>query len=116
MIEFGRRNILWLVEGALYPKSSWDGIDMARFRDLRRIRGGTKRAAAFFRENLGRPVHRLLIQALLHDQRDYMKRVRGNGGARDLLKTEGILLLSGTYDAKRARTGGFEITKEVLAK
>lgn len=110
--EFGRRNILWLVEGALYPKSSWDGIDMARFRDLRRIRGGTKRAAAFFRENLGRPVHRLLIQALLHDQRDYMKRVRGNGGARDLLKTEGILLLSGTYDAKRARTGGFEITKD----
>jgi Restriction endonuclease NaeI len=110
--EAGKLNIMWLVEGEPYPASSWSGIDMARFRELRRVRGGTKRAAIFFRENLNRPTHRLLIQALLFDQRDYMKRVRGNGGARDLLKKDGIALLSGTYDAKRAKQLGYDVGRD----
>jgi Restriction endonuclease NaeI len=110
--ESGRQNILWLVEGEPYPASAWDGVDMARFRELRRVKGGTKRAAQFFRENLNRHVPRTVIQTLLHDQRDYMKRVRGNGGARDLLRKDGILLLSGTYDAKLARKRGFELSAD----
>jgi hypothetical protein len=110
--ENGKRNIMWLVEGEPYPASSWDGIDMARFRELRKIMGGTKRAAAFFRENLNRRVHRSLIQTLLYDQRDYMKRVRGNGGARDLLNREAIVLLSGTYDGKQARKHGFDLSQD----
>ncbi|MBX3509414.1 MAG: hypothetical protein KF714_11565 [Parvibaculum sp.] len=97
------KNILWLVEEAPYPKGHWDGLDMRRFRDLREIDGGTKRAAQFFRENIRRPVHRSVIQALLFDQRDYMKRLRGNQGARDILRTEGIALLSGFYDKAALR-------------
>lgn len=93
-------HILWLVEGVPFPRSRWEGIDMARFRDLRRVRGGTVRAAQFFRENLGVRVHRSIVQALLFDQHDYMKRLRGNGGARDVLGPEGIALLSGAYDAR----------------
>jgi Restriction endonuclease NaeI len=110
--ESGRQNILWLVEGEPYPASAWEGVDMARFRELRRVKGGTKRAAQFFRENLDRRIPRTVIQALLHDQRDYMKRVRGNGGARDLLRKDGILLLSGTYDAKLARKRGFDLSSD----
>jgi Restriction endonuclease NaeI len=110
--EYGRQNILWLVEGEPYPASAWVGVDMARFRELRRANGGTKRAAQFFRENMNRRIPRTVIQALLHDQRDYMKRVRGNGGARDLLRKEGILLLSGTYDSKQARLHGFNLTPD----
>ena len=45
-----------------------------------------------------RSVHREVIAGLLFDQRDYMKRLRGNGGARDLLRQEKIALLSGAYD------------------
>lgn len=95
--EFGKRNILWIVEGALYPVSRWSEIDMVEFRDLRRLEPGSLRAAEFFRRNLGKVVHRSIIQALLHDQYDYMKRIRGNGGARDLLKLDGIAIFSGAY-------------------
>ena len=99
----GKKNILWLVEEMLYPASTWDGIDMGRFGELREINGGKKRAAQFFRENLGLKVHRSILESLLFPQRDFLKRVRGNGGARDDLMKEGILVLSGVYDAKEAR-------------
>jgi len=102
----GRRNILWLADGLALPVSRWHGIDMARFRELRKLRGGTSRAAQFFRENLSRVVHRSIIQALLYDQLDYMKRLRGNQGARDILARESILLLSGAYDREKAHQRG----------
>lgn len=99
----GKRNILWIVEGVRFPTSRWEGIDMLRFRELRRERGGSRRAAKFFRENLRRPIHRSIVQALLFDQDDYMKRLRSNGGARDELQAEGIALLSGHYDREVLR-------------
>jgi hypothetical protein len=90
-------DILWLVEREPLPESRWTAIDMARFRDLRKIRGGSKRAAAFFRENLGKVIHRSIVQGLLFDQDDYMKRIRKNGGAKDILGPESIAILSGAY-------------------
>ncbi|OJT17512.1 hypothetical protein BO221_45770 [Archangium sp. Cb G35] len=93
------RNIMWLVEAAPYPESRWAHLDMDRFRELRKVKGGKKRACQFFRENLRVPMHRTVIHALLFDQDDFMKRLRENGGARDVLKAEGIALLSGSYDA-----------------
>lgn len=90
-------HIWWLVESAHLPDSRWAGIDMARFRELRSIKGGSRRAAQFFRENLGRRVHRSIVQSLLFDQLDYMKRIRGNSGAKDLLAGERIAILSGRY-------------------
>lgn len=105
---FGLQNILWLVKAAPFPTSRWDGIDMLRFRELRKMKGGSKRAATFFREYLGKPIHRSVVHALLHDQLDYMKRLRENQGARDILSKEGIALLSGSYDAAEARALGFE--------
>jgi hypothetical protein len=95
----GRRNILWIVKDVAFPQSRWAGIDMARFRELRRVNPGANRAASFFRENLQRPIHRSIVQSLLFDQEDYMKRLRGNGGARDMLAPDGIALLSGQYDS-----------------
>lgn len=91
-------NILWLVETAAFPSGHWEGVNMEVFRELRKIKGGNKRAVAFFKQHLNVRVHRTVIQALLYNQLDYMKRVRANGGARDILKTEGIALVSGTYD------------------
>lgn len=94
----GKANILWLIREASWPRDRWAGIDMKRFRELRKMSGGTKRMAQFFRENLRKPIHRIVVQALLFDQKDFMKRVRGNGGARDALRSEGISVLSGAYD------------------
>ena len=92
-------HIWWLLRDEALPESRFAGIDMERFRELREMRGGSKRAAQFFRENLGRVVHRSVIQGLLFDQDDYMKRLRGNGGARDILVREEIAILSGAYHA-----------------
>lgn len=108
----GRNNIMWLLDRGGFPRSRWDGLDMARFRDLRKVRGGTNRAAIFFEENLGRTIHRSIVQALLFDQHDYMKRLRGNGGARDLLGPKGITLLSGAYDAAAAKEAGIVLAAD----
>lgn len=102
----GRTSILWIVDGADYPASRWSGLDMERFRDLRGRFSGAKRAATFFQENLGKRVHRSILQSLLWDQKDYMKRLRGNGGARDLLAPLGIKLLSGAYDSAAVELQG----------
>ena len=91
------QHILWLQKALGLPSDRWAGIDMGRFLELRQMRGGSRRAAAFFSENLRRPVHRSVIQSLLYDQHDYMKRLRDNGGAKDILRPQGIALLSGTY-------------------
>ncbi len=59
--------------------------------------GGTLRLAALFSAVQKRPISRLLVQAVAQ-QDDYMKRIRRNGGARDLLAPQGIALLWGQAD------------------
>ncbi len=94
----GFRHILWILESQPYPRSRWLDISMDRFRELRTVYGGNKRLAMFLRENLNKVIHRSVVQALLFDQKDYMKRLRENGGVRDILRKEGIAVLSGFYD------------------
>lgn len=93
----GFANILWLLSEAPFPPSRFSGLDMLRFRDLRKTLFGNERAAQFWRENLRKVVHRDVMQALLFDQYDYMKRLRANGGAPDILEKEGVAILIGTY-------------------
>jgi hypothetical protein len=112
--KHGRDSILWLVKAVPLPLSRWDGIDMAAFRSLRLVQGGAVRAAAFFRAHVGRIIHRTVVEALLHDQKDPMKRLRINGGARDLLAPDGILLLSGVYDRPQAASLGFDLPPDTF--
>ena len=99
-------HILWLVQNASLPDSRWAGFDMERFRELRKIKPGAKRAAIFFEENLQKVVHRSLVQSLLHDHYDYMKRIRWNGGARDILESRSIAIFSGIYHKYALTTFG----------
>jgi hypothetical protein len=96
--KHGRRHILWLIDNYPFPQSHWAQFDMAKFRELRKMKGGTKRAAQFFRDNLRKHIHRKVILSLLYDQDDPMKRIRENGGARDYLRKEKIAVLTGAYD------------------
>ena len=97
----GFDNILWMVKEAPFRQSRFNGLNMDRFRKLRKILKGNERVAQFCRENPRRLVHRDVIQALLFDQYDYMKRLRDNGGAPDTLKYEKIAILIGTFRADR---------------
>lgn len=99
--EQGKRNILWLVRDQPYPPSRWHGLDMKRFKELRNsVQSGNKRASQFFLENLDVIIHKSVLEALLYDQEDFMRRMRGDRsrkGARDLLEEKGIILLCGAW-------------------
>jgi len=56
------------------------------------LKSGTQRTNELFRRALGMIVGRSVV-ATVAQQDDYMKRVRGNGGARTSLKPEGIVVL-----------------------
>ena len=60
-------------------------------------RGGTQRLATLFENRLETPVSRVLI-ASIAAQDDFMKRVRRNGGARDILAPKGIAILYSEKD------------------
>jgi hypothetical protein len=61
--------------------------------NIMRGKTGNERIEALFRETLTKPVSRDIVQAVAQ-QKDYMKRLRKNGGARDALAREGIAILS----------------------
>jgi len=61
---------------------------------------GNQRMANLFREVQRKPITRDVVQAVAQQQ-DFMRRIRSDKGrgTRDLLAKEGILLLSGHFDA-----------------
>jgi Restriction endonuclease NaeI len=88
----GRKNIWWLLRETELPPDAWAHIDIATYRQCRQVEGGKERAAEFFKRQLDVRIERSVIQSLLFDQLDYMKRLRKNGGARDILDPQGIRL------------------------
>ena len=60
---------------------------------------GSGRVDMLFRLAQGRIISRTVV-ATVAQQEDYMKRVRGNGGSRSSLRTEGIVIF-GHYDSHR---------------
>jgi hypothetical protein len=57
----------------------------------------SEQLATFFESHLGIPVSRNQVKQIAN-QLDYMKRLRRNGGARDILHRKGIALLWGKGD------------------
>ncbi len=90
----GMKNIHWLLYDVQYPINIWETIGEKSLKKLLAIAGGTERLAQLFREFPETPFTRNQIEALAQ-QKDFMKRLRKNGGARDMLSKEGIALLSG---------------------
>ncbi len=60
--------------------------------------GASERLAMLFEGRQGEPVSRWEVQEVAN-QLDYMKRLRRNGGARDILDAKGIALLWGGGDS-----------------
>ncbi|WP_217430738.1 NaeI family type II restriction endonuclease [Sphingomonas bacterium] len=61
--------------------------------------GATARLAELFEARQGVPISRNEVRAVA-SQLDYMKRLRRNGGARDILDRQGIVLLWGVGDSE----------------
>jgi hypothetical protein len=90
-------HIWWLLKAQPYPQNFWQALALTDREEILAVGSATRRIAALFTKLPGRPIHRLQIEGLAR-QRDYMKRIRANGGARDLLRPVGIAVLSGLYD------------------
>lgn len=93
----GRANIWWLARDFGYTPNFWSLIPEESRSEIMSLRGGTKRLALLFERHQQLPVSRVQISAIAQ-QDDFMKRVRGNGGARDLLKPKGIAILYSEND------------------
>ncbi|ANY21338.1 Type-2 restriction enzyme NaeI [Tsuneonella dongtanensis] len=93
----GRRNIWWLALDFPYTPNFWTLIDAELREAIMAPRGGTARLATLFENCLEIPVSRVLI-ASIAAQDDFMKRIRRNGGARDILAPKGIAILYSEVD------------------
>ncbi len=93
----GRAHIWWLVSDFAYTPNFWNRIDASLRDQIMQPRGGTTRLATLFENCLEVPVSRVLIAGIAA-QDDFMKRIRRNGGARDILAPKGIAILYSESD------------------
>lgn len=96
----GKATVTWIFKDRPLPENALLRIPPA---DVRKIftcsEHGTKRVDMLFRLGQQRLISRTVV-ATVARQEDYMKRVRGNGGARSSLRPEGIVII-GQYESHR---------------
>lgn len=96
----GAKSIEWLFKDAPMPPNALLQLDPGEVaRIFENKKSGQQRINMLFRVAQKRRIGRAVI-ATVAQQEDYMKRVRGNGGARSTLKAEGIIIL-GEYGSHR---------------
>lgn len=88
----GRNAISWAWKDATLPPNTLLQLPPDVASAIIDNRSGQKRLNNLFRNALGMRIPRGTV-ATVAMQKDYMKRVRGNGGARSALKAEGIIIL-----------------------
>ncbi len=93
----GTGHIWWLVSDFDYTPNFWTRIDEPLRNQIMTAGKGKKRLAELFEHCLGMPVSRVQVAGIAA-QDDFMKRIRRNGGARDLLAPKGIAILYSETD------------------
>jgi hypothetical protein len=91
------RSVWWMLHKFPYPPNIWEVLSLAQRETIMEARGGSARVAAMFELLQLRPISRSIV-AHVAQQRDPLKRVRRNGGARDHLAPKGIAILFGSGD------------------
>ncbi|MCY3634990.1 MAG: NaeI family type II restriction endonuclease [bacterium] len=95
----GRSAVRWLFQESELPPNVLLQIPEADVNHIMEAKSGAERIRRLFRTVQGQRIGRGVV-ATVAQQADYMKRVRGNGGARTQLREEGIIIL-GQYEAHR---------------
>lgn len=95
----GKDKIHWILKDELYPENFWQNLEPEVRHKIVGQSSGTGRLDALFRYVQNRPLSRVIVLGIAQ-QKDAMKRLRKNGGARDSLARDGIALLSGDYDSE----------------
>ena len=111
----GTQNIWWLVLDFAYTPNFWSLISRELRSRIMSAGGGTQRLAMLFENCLETPVSRVLI-ASIAAQDDFMKRIRRNSGARDILAPKGIAILYSENDRALMHKLGLSFgTREFLS-
>jgi len=95
----GKDKIHWILQDEMYPENFWQNLSSEIRHKIVSQSSGTGRLDALFRYVQNRPLSRGIVLGIAQ-QKDAMKRLRKNGGARDSLARDGIALLSGNYDSE----------------
>ncbi|MFE3887654.1 NaeI family type II restriction endonuclease [Streptomyces lydicus] len=102
-----RNRIMWLWRDAELPENILLHMDPADRAAVFAQPSGQGRLNELFRRVQKRRISRNVVRTVAQ-QKDYMKRVRGNGGSRSALRDEGILIM-GDYESHRRIAAGLEI-------
>ncbi|MDE0603520.1 MAG: NaeI family type II restriction endonuclease [bacterium] len=95
----GMSTVRWLFQESELPPNVLLQIPEADVNHIMEPKSGAERIRRLFRTVQGQRIGRGVV-ATVAQQADYMKRIRGNGGARSQLREEGIIIL-GQYEAHR---------------
>jgi len=101
----GVQNIWWMLHDFPYTPNFWSIISSDLRIEIMAHKGGTARLATLFERCIGTPVSRVLIAGIAA-QDDFMKRIRRNGGARDILAPKQIAILYSETDREVMRKLG----------
>lgn len=85
--------IKWMFRDQKFPPNILEGLNEEEWRSILSLSSGQKRVAALFEKIQRLPVPRQIVEGVARQQ-DAMKRVRINGGARDLTEPKGLFILS----------------------
>ncbi|MEN3930557.1 NaeI family type II restriction endonuclease [Microvirga sp. W0021] len=107
----GKNNIWWILKDYPYSKNFWETIPESEINFIISSGKGTLRIATFFEKIQGVPISRQCIHDIAQ-QNDYMKRIRKNGGARDILNPKKIAILWGKKDRTLIAELGLPILKD----
>ena len=99
--KHGRSHITWLHREADLPSNVLLNLTAEDIEAVFAHDSGQKRINELIRRAEGMSIGRAAI-ATVAQQADYMKRVRGNGGARSLLAPEGYLIVGGDFNKHRS--------------
>lgn len=94
------RKIYWLFKTAHLPENILLHLDPATTRRIMSHRSGAARIRELCRLVHGRTIGRTTVETVAQ-QEDCMKRLRANGGAREPLSKEGIVILVGKYSKQQ---------------
>lgn len=97
---FGSTQILWLLRDHPVEPNFWRTISSNLVASIFAAPTGNDKIVELFRGVTDRVISRRIVEEAAA-QKDFMRRLRSDGprGSRNRLAQEGILLLSGTYDA-----------------
>jgi hypothetical protein len=112
----GKLQILWLIKDGALPKNFFLHMSDGLRNSILSPKGGAARLAVLFMHFQGEVISRNLVECIAQ-QKDYMKRIRDNGGARDKIKAAGLVILWGGNkdDQEKLKQLGYRhITSDVF--